>query len=69
MLAYPFFLWLDDKVEYILADQQKKEFMKKVPKSCRICVHLRSCRNERNEWKCIRGCLKLREFEFLTQTE
>ena len=55
--------WIFDKVEYLFASREQKDFLKHVPPRCRECEILGLCRNPKKHWKCVRGCLYLKNQE------
>ena len=47
---------LSDCIEYIFANEERRNFIDNVPHYCRKCEILHECRNEKNNWKCYNGC-------------
>lgn len=50
-------LFLRDKIVLLFGKEEKKEYIKKVPKYCRwYCDYVDECRDKNKGWKCRSGC-------------
>lgn len=55
-LLYELSNYIEEKIEYLRADERERRIIKLVPYTCRHCELLGICRDEFNEWKCRNGC-------------
>lgn len=44
-------------IEWLFADEEKRNYLDHVPKSCRRCELLGICRDKNKDWQCYRGCM------------
>lgn len=61
-MRHRYYSYLDfwfDLFEWLLADKESRNFLRYVPKSCRICELLGICRDESSHWKCHHGYMVL----------
>ncbi len=55
----PIHIWIEEHLELLFANEEKRNFLINVPKNCRQCELLGICRDNKNNWNCLRGCLIL----------
>lgn len=59
MRYFDFINFFRDSFEWIISDEEKRNYLNHVPRYCRQCELLGICRNKNNRWKCYHGCMVL----------
>ena len=54
---YGFLEVLGDWIEWLFADKVTRDYLRYVPKNCKVCELLGICRDKDNRWKCHHGCM------------